>query len=89
MSTELKFKLTTASVILGFAIQLIASVWFLSGLSASVGIHSRMIDSLKLEQDRISPVVYRLDSFADKIKGMEKDVDEIKKDVKTLLRNAH
>lgn len=86
MEDKGKNKVSWLSIILAFALQLVASVWFLSGLSEAVRINSNSIESIATEQLRRTERVYSLDVLNSRMNRIEKDIDSIKTDVKSIAR---
>lgn len=86
MTAEVKIRLTAFSVALAFLIQLGGSVWFLSGLSEAVRLHSQQIVALQAMNEKFIPMLYQNDAVKDKIARIEGDLKEIKYDLKELVK---
>ena len=86
MTTEVKVKLTALSVALAFVIQLIGSVWFLSGLSGALNLTQEATREHRLRIDRLEIALSGYDLLRDKTSRIEADVKEIKADIKELAR---
>lgn len=88
MTVEKKLKITTLSVILAFVVQLMASAWFLSGLSAAIRVNAQTISNVSERESAIERRVYSTEVLSAKVTMLEKTVDEMRKDLKSLLRQS-
>ncbi len=79
MTDQQKFKITWISAGIGFALQLIALGWFASDLTNGVRDNARVIKEIKDEQASRTSRVYFIDRLSDRVDRIGKDVEEIKK----------